>query len=48
MSLRYEALGTVRPTGRTGSTEPLFQTMLRVTNLDRLKQYRNIGAKDYG
>lgn len=31
-----------------GAGEPLFQTMLRMKNLDRLKQYRNIGAKDSG
>ena len=27
-----------------GPEEPLFQTMLRLKNLDRLKQYRMIGA----
>ncbi|WP_299195856.1 helix-turn-helix domain-containing protein [uncultured Erythrobacter sp.] len=31
-----------------GAGEPLFQTMLRMKNLDRLKHYRNIGAKDSG
>lgn len=29
-----------------GPEEPLFQTMLRMKNLDRLKQYRMIGAPD--
>ena len=29
-----------------GGDEPLFQTMLRMRNLDRLRRYRNVGSKD--
>ena len=29
-----------------GGDEPLFQTMLRMRNLARLRRYRNVGSKD--
>lgn len=34
------------PTRLGGAEEPLFQTMLRMKNLDRLKQFRTIGGSD--